>query len=73
MAAVDLLDLEPEPLARDAALELEREHPVMAAGQHSGRDVGPPLQRPWLSSGVIDWSCHVRACASALTPDGRSW
>lgn len=46
VATVDRVDLHPEPLTGDPALKVEREHPVVAAGQYSGRDVGPGGQRP---------------------------
>jgi hypothetical protein len=53
VAAVDHINLDPEPLAGDPALKVEREHPILAAGQHSGRDIGPGRQRP----GLIE-RCH---------------
>ena len=47
--ARDLVDLEPEALARDAGLEGEREQPVIAGHEHARRDVGPPLEGPRLA------------------------
>ena len=37
-------DAEAEPLAGDAALEVGREEPVVAADEHPDRDVGPALE-----------------------------
>ena len=46
MTTGDHLDLEAESLPGDPALELQREQPVLAAGQHPRRHVGPVGQRP---------------------------
>ena len=48
VTAVDLVDVEGEPFAGDPALELEREHSIVAAGQHPRRNIGPCRQGPWL-------------------------
>jgi hypothetical protein len=45
VAAVHLLDLDAEPLAGDAPLELEREEAVLARRQHRGRPVRPAFDR----------------------------
>ena len=51
MTAVDLIDVDGEALAGDSALKLEREQPIVAASQDSGRDIGPRAQRPGLIQG----------------------
>jgi hypothetical protein len=47
VTAVDLVDFEAQPLTGDPPLDVEREHPIVAAGQNARRDIGPRRQRPW--------------------------
>jgi hypothetical protein len=51
VTAIDLIDFDAEPFAGDPSLKVEREHPIVATGQHSGRDIGPASQRPRLIQG----------------------
>jgi len=39
VATVDHVNLDFEPIAGDPTLKLEREHPIVAGSQHSGRDI----------------------------------
>jgi hypothetical protein len=73
VTSVDLVGLQAEPLVSNPFLELKREHPVVAASQHAGWDIGPRRQRPGLAERVVDWSCQVRVMASVLTSTGKSW
>jgi hypothetical protein len=48
VAAIELVDLETQPLAGDPSLEVEWEHPIVAAWQDPGRRAWPGRQRPGL-------------------------
>src|SRR5262245_60904765 len=59
VAARQLFYVEAKPGARDGALKLEREQPVVAAREDAGRNLGPGRQRPGLSEDSGSLDCRV--------------
>jgi hypothetical protein len=49
VAAIDLVDIEPESLAGDAALKRRREQAIVPPDDDSRRDIRPGGQRPGLA------------------------